>query len=78
MLRKARKNYSPKEKVAVLRKHQLDHVAVSELCDQYQLQPTVFYQWQRLFFEHGAAAVRDQSRLAGAIDQSLSQEDRCA
>lgn len=56
MPRKARKNYSPQEKVAILRRHLLDHVAVSELCDQYQLQPTLFYHWQKRFFEYGAAA----------------------
>jgi transposase-like protein len=55
-MRKSRKNYTPAEKVAILRRHLIDRVAVSDLCDQHQLQPTVFYTWQRLFFENGAAA----------------------
>jgi transposase len=56
-MRKPRKNYTPVEKVAILRRHLIDRVPVSDLCDEYQLQPTLFYQWQKLFFENGAAAL---------------------
>ena len=51
-----RKNYSPEEKVAILKKHFLEQVLVSDLCDQYDLHPTVFYRWQKEFFENGALA----------------------
>lgn len=56
MSQKDRKHYTPQEKVAILRKHLLEHVPVSELCEQYHLQPTVFYRWQKQFFENGASA----------------------
>ena len=55
-MRKPRKNYSPAEKVAILRRHLIDRVPVSDLCDQYQLQPTLFYLWQKQFFENGSVA----------------------
>ena len=55
-MRKSRKNYTPVEKVAILRRHLLDHVPVSDLCDEHQLSPTLFYQWQKQFFENGPAA----------------------
>ena len=59
-MRKKRHNYTPEEKVSILRRHLVDHVPVSDLCDEYQLQPKIFYIWQKLFFENGAAAfVRD-------------------
>lgn len=54
--RKPRKNYSPAEKVALLRRHLVEKVPVSDLCDEQQLNVNVFYQWQRQFFENGAAA----------------------
>jgi transposase-like protein len=57
-MKKNRKNYSPEEKVVILRRHLLDNVPVSTLCDEYQLQPTVFYRWQKELFEHGASAFR--------------------
>jgi transposase len=56
-MRKPRKNYTPAEKVAILRRHLLDRVPVSDLCDQYQLQPTLFYLWQKQLFENGGTAL---------------------
>ncbi len=53
---KERKHYTAEEKVAILRRHLLDKVPVSDLCDELGLQPTVFYRWQKEFFENGAAA----------------------
>ena len=55
-MKRKRTNYSSAEKVAILKRHLVDKVAVSDLCDEYSLQPTVFYRWQREFFEHGAFA----------------------
>src|SRR5258707_14170363 len=61
-MRKPRKNYTPPEKVAILRRHLIDRVPVSDLCDEYQLQPTPFYAWQKLFFENGAAAFERRNK----------------
>lgn len=55
-MKKKRYNYRSEEKVVILKRHLVDKVPVSDLCDQYNLQPTVFYRWQKEFFEHGAAA----------------------
>lgn len=55
-MRKQRKNYTGQEKVFILKRHLVDHVAISDLCDEYNLQPTVFYRWQKEFFENGSAA----------------------
>jgi transposase len=57
-MRKERKHYTAEEKVAVLRRHLLDKVPVSELCEELSLKPTVFYRWQKKFFENGAAAFQ--------------------
>jgi hypothetical protein len=43
---KHRKNYTPQEKVFILKRYLVDRIPVSDLCDQYNLQPTVFYRWQ--------------------------------
>jgi transposase-like protein len=48
-----RRNFTPVEKVGILKRHLLDKVPVSELCQKYDLQPTVFYRWQKQFFENG-------------------------
>ena len=46
-----RKNYSAEEKVKLLREHLVDNVSVSEICERIGLNPNVFYNWQKQFFE---------------------------
>jgi transposase len=73
MSRKPRKQYSPHEKVAILREHLLEGKAISEVCDQQGLQPTVFYGWQKQFFENGVAAFeRKNRRTAEAKDRQIA------
>jgi transposase len=58
---KHRKHYKPEAKVSVLRRHLVEKVPVSDLCQELKLQPTVFYRWLKEFFENGAAAFQKQS-----------------
>lgn len=58
---KHRKHYSPEEKVSILRRHLVEKVPVSDLCEELKLQPTVFYRWLKEFFENGVAAFRHSS-----------------
>ena len=61
-MKKERKNYTAEEKVAILRRRLVDNELVSKLCDELGLQPTVFYRWQKEFFENGAAAFQTKAR----------------
>jgi len=75
-MRKKRHNYTPEEKVFILKRHLVERVAVSDLCDEYQLQPKVFYSWQQQFFENGAAAfIRNGNDRAAKLkeEQRLQQ-----
>lgn len=51
-----RRHFSGQEKVKILRLHWLEGKQVSDLCEQYKINPSLFYQWQRTFFENGARA----------------------
>jgi transposase-like protein len=51
-MKKQRKHYTPEEKVAILRRHLVEGVSISDLSDELGLQPTVFYRWQKEFFEN--------------------------
>ena len=55
-MKRNRRHFTGIEKVAILRRHLIDSVPISDLCSEYDLQPTVFYRWQKQFFENGAAA----------------------
>ncbi len=78
-----RKHQTSEENVAILRRHLVERVPVSTLCDEYQIHPTVFYRWLRVFFENGAAAFqrqpdptrqREQERIA-ALEAKLKTKN---
>src|SRR3954471_5329554 len=69
-MRKPRKNYTPVEKVAILRRHLIDRVPVSDLCDEHQLSPTLFYTWQKQFFENGGNRF-ERGKTSSPEDQHL-------
>ena len=76
-MKKQRKHYGPEEKVAILKRHLLEKEPISKLCDEVGLQPTVFYRWQKEFFENGAAAFEQKAspnHSAGAGTDRLPGE----
>jgi len=60
MSEKKRRKFSPEEKVMILKKHLLENIPISDICDQYGLHPTVFYRWQKQFFENGQRAFEKE------------------
>ena len=68
---KQRRTFTAEEKVAILRRHLIDGVAVSDLCDERGLNPTVFYNWQKVFFENATAAFE---RRSDARERKLEQQ----
>ena len=68
-MKKQRKHYTPEEKVAILRRHLLEQVPISEVYDKQGVQPTVFYRWQKKLFENGAAAFQPKKPPHHSADQ---------
>ena len=58
---KNRRHYQSEEKVKILRRHLLDRIPVSDICDETGISPTIFYKWQKEFFENGAVAFERKS-----------------
>jgi transposase-like protein len=56
MSKQSRRFFTAQEKVAIVRQVLLEKRPVSEVCEEQRLQPTLYYAWQRQFFENGAAA----------------------
>src|SRR5258706_8838203 len=73
MSTKNRRRFNPEEKLRILRLHLLEQRPVSELCDEHGLHPTLFYQWQKSFFENGTAALqpRSRSRLVSKAEDTI-------
>src|SRR6202158_4335430 len=68
-MRKPRRHFLDAEKVAILKRHLLDKVPVSDLCDELDLYPNQFYGWLKEFFENGHAAF-DNGRKSKAVEDA--------
>lgn len=69
MNKQPRRHFSGPEKVAILKRHLLDKVPVSDLCDELQLYPNQVYAWLKEFFENGHAAF-DNGRKSKAVEDA--------
>lgn len=73
-----RRAFKPEEKAVILRRHLIDKVAVSDLCDEYHIQPSLFYVWQRQALDNLGAALQDgrssrsQKRASAADHQRMA------
>jgi transposase-like protein len=74
MSENSRRHFSPDEKVAILRRHLLEHIPVSQLCEQHGIAPSVFYHWQREFFENGHRAFTGNGKRAHRAE--AAQQDK--
>jgi len=72
--KKTRRHHTPDQKIAILRRHLIDKVPVSELCEEHDLQPSVFYSWQRQLFENGGQAFQESRKAASKREEQLAQE----
>jgi transposase len=70
-----RRHFTPEQKVGILREHLLDKTPVSEVCDRHHIAVSLFYLWQKEFFENGhrafAANGRRQRRVEDARQQTI-------
>ena len=47
MSKRARRNHSSQQKAELLKKNLVDKVPDSDICGAHQIQPSLFYYWQR-------------------------------
>ena len=69
-MKKARRNYSPQEKVEILRSHLVDKVSTSQICAEFQLQPKIFYGWMKQLFDNGPGALKRRPTVGKRLDAS--------
>jgi len=66
---KQRRHFSGPEKVAALKRHLVEKVPVSDLCDELGIAPNLFYRWQKEFFDNGHTAF-DNGRKSKAVEDA--------
>ena len=68
-MNKPRRHFSGADKVAILKRHLVEKVPVSDLCDQVDIYPTQFYAWLKEFFDNGHVAF-DNGRKSKAVEDA--------
>jgi transposase len=75
------RSYSPELKIAIVRRHLMDKVPVSSLCEEHHIRPSLYYKWQTELFELALKAsqlssipqemVRDKAKIK-QLEQKLA------
>lgn len=56
-----RRHFTGAQKLAILREHLIEKVPISDVCQKHDLQPTLFYLWQKKLFEDGAVVFETKA-----------------
>ena len=82
-MRKERRHWSAEEKTKLLRRHLIEKVPISKICEEARLAPSLFHRWQEQLFQNAALALegkrgpersKDQER-AEKLEQKMRQKD---
>ena len=68
-----RRHLTPQEKIAALKRHLLEGVPVSTICDQLGIAPTLFYRWQKELFEN-AHTLFENGRKTTAVEDAKDEK----
>lgn len=78
MSKKACRHYTTEQKVALLKRHMVDKVPVSDLCNEENLPPSLFYRWQSQLFENLGAALSTPATATGPSQREKEQAHELA
>jgi transposase len=66
MTKKSRRRFTPDQKAAIVRRHLVDKVPISDLCDEHKIQPSMIYTWQKAVVENAARAFDGPAEPKGS------------
>lgn len=70
---KQRRHFTGTEKVAIIKRHLLEKIPISDLCDEFDIYPTQFYAWYKEFFENAHVAF-DNGRKSKAVEDAKDKK----
>lgn len=78
-----RRSFNPEQKAEIVMAHLVDSVPISEICEQHQINPNLFYRWQAEFRQIAAAAFRKddvrkqktEQRKVDQLEEQLQKKD---
>jgi transposase len=73
-MNKQRRHFSDPEKVTIVKRHLIDKVPVSDLCDELDIYPNQFHDWLKKFFENGHLAFANGRRKSKAAEDAKDKK----
>ena len=71
---KPRRRFGADQKATIVKRHLVDKVPISDLCDEYGIKPNQVYAWQKIVFEHAETAF--QKAAGRAARKATAQEEK--
>ena len=81
-MKKVRRHWSADEKIKLLRRHLIENIAISKICEESNLAPSLFHRWQEQLFQNAALALegkrpernQDRQRIE-KLENKIRQKD---
>ena len=82
-MKKERRHWTADEKTKLLRRHLIEKVPVSKICEEARLAPSMFHRWQEQLFLNAASALQgnrspersqEQQRIE-KLEKKIRQKD---
>ena len=78
-MKRERRHWSAEDKTKLLRRHLIEKVPVSRICEEARLAPSLFHRWQEQLFLNAALALegkrsQEQQRIE-KLEQKIRQKD---
>ncbi len=74
MSKQTRRNHSPEVKSTIIRRHLCERVPISDLCDEYGIQPSVVYSWQKQVFDNLPALFGEPRKVSESTKRHAALE----
>lgn len=74
-----RQRFTAQQKAAIVRRHLADKVPISDLCDEYGIQPSTLYGWQKQLLDNLEGifeATKGGKRAQAAHEGELRRKDQ--
>ena len=68
-----RRQHDGPEIMAILKRHLVDRVPLSEVCKEFDVCPSQFYRWQKIWLERGAELFERKGPGAGKRQADAAQ-----
>jgi transposase-like protein len=81
-MKKERRSWSADEKIRVLRRHLIEKIPISKLCEEEKVAPSMYHRWQEQLFQNAALALEgkradrhpEQQKIE-KLEQKIRQKD---